>query len=727
MRYDGGQRKGVSAVRILGLVLILVVMASVFLSVSLFLETHNGGRHTVVDSNEAIASLQTSQPKKQDGITVVVLSMHRSGSSMMMGLLDRMGFFVGASSDLFDAAPDNPKGFFERRDVVGLNKKIFEFQSRDGFENSLYFSVNTTGKSAQKRINKAVSGIMNAFRGKKAIAIKDPRMCLTLPFWAKHFKNPFYIILYRNPLEVAKSLEHRSKGKVSLDLGIRLWEKYTISAINFTTGYDRILVSHEQLRVHPEAVLNSVQSRISALANYGLQPLNQAQIKDWVDPTLIHETQDTKETTRKLTDHQAKLFKSLEDGSALVKSWNRLEDEAGNTECEVIPRDSVCPEYSNFKTSDLKSVKSLRQTISKAVSTAGFRIPSYRAAKFPISKDCRSHLQSYLCLQKFSNIACHTQSVMPPIHWGHSINPVSNFLQKYYDVYKPLASNRKVEGVQSIPRIAYLLMAHNSFSWIQRLVQSIYDPENYYYIHIDIGPESDQNRALFEKVKKSFGKYRNVIVMDHRLRVRWGGSSIVAVQLAGIIQALSNSEWDYWINLSENDYPLKSQAHIRKYLSNYPGKNFVTLRKTEDKLKELRGYRLKYLFVECQAGVFKSNQIQVLPPQLKLARGEQWVILHRDFCNYLVFDLRPRQLWFYFQSSYIPDESFIHTVLKDSFEFSDSLVDDHLRYIHMPHNIIGMSEIKDMQTSDKLFARKFNDSRILTEIDKWLKPNQKKM
>src|SRR6202035_3342517 len=55
---------------------------------------------------------------------VVVLGMHRSGTSAFAGTLSRAGFFAGKNADLLPAASDNRNGFFERFDVNGLNNEL---------------------------------------------------------------------------------------------------------------------------------------------------------------------------------------------------------------------------------------------------------------------------------------------------------------------------------------------------------------------------------------------------------------------------------------------------------------------------------------------------------------------------------------------------------------------------------------------------------------------------
>jgi len=73
-------------------------------------------------------SLEHKKKLIRDGILhiasgpgVVILGMHRSGTSMLGGLICKMGFNTGT---LMAGAKDNPKGYFERFDVAQQNDFI---------------------------------------------------------------------------------------------------------------------------------------------------------------------------------------------------------------------------------------------------------------------------------------------------------------------------------------------------------------------------------------------------------------------------------------------------------------------------------------------------------------------------------------------------------------------------------------------------------------------------
>jgi hypothetical protein len=82
---------------------------------------------------------------------------------------------------------------------------------------------------------------------------KDPRTCLTLPFWAPLLPETRCVICLRNPLDVARSLEKRDG--LSLERGVRLWVDYLGSALLHSAGLPRLFVSFDDLVERPASEL----------------------------------------------------------------------------------------------------------------------------------------------------------------------------------------------------------------------------------------------------------------------------------------------------------------------------------------------------------------------------------------------------------------------------------------------------------------------------------------
>ena len=139
---------------------------------------------------------------------VVLLGMHRSGTSMLGGLLsEAMVFRVGAYEELIHGADprDNVKGFFERTDIVLQNDELIA-KERVDYGNNLYaydaklalkqIMSNEVpfkkGEKGPKFLNEGTISVRGMEgKGDKDVDItwmqKDPRMCITLRTWLPLF------------------------------------------------------------------------------------------------------------------------------------------------------------------------------------------------------------------------------------------------------------------------------------------------------------------------------------------------------------------------------------------------------------------------------------------------------------------------------------------------------------------------------------------------------------
>jgi hypothetical protein len=118
-------------------------------------------------------------------------------------------------------------------------------------------------------------------------------------------------------------------------------------------------------------------------------------------------------------------------------------------------------------------------------------------------------------------------------------------------------------------KIAYLLLAHENFDALVRVVQSLYTEEGFFLIHVDASnPDLDRRirswlLANDDEIRKNG---RNIQVFEKPFPMQWGGCSIVFAQLEGFYRLLDTADWDYVINLSVYDYPLMSTAAMHHFL-----------------------------------------------------------------------------------------------------------------------------------------------------------------
>lgn len=152
---------------------------------------------------------------------VVILGMHRSGTSMIGGVLKTLGVNLGEDSP--GRQISNPLGHFEDGDFLDLNCEILKAGggSWDKPPNQKQIQLNF------EKYKETISDLLdrrNRDNAGKCWGWKDPRTCLTLDLYAPFLKNPYYIWVERKPEDIAKSLLKRNN--IPINEGLKLVKNY---------------------------------------------------------------------------------------------------------------------------------------------------------------------------------------------------------------------------------------------------------------------------------------------------------------------------------------------------------------------------------------------------------------------------------------------------------------------------------------------------------------------
>jgi GT2 family glycosyltransferase/glycosyltransferase involved in cell wall biosynthesis len=185
---------------------------------------------------------------------ICIAGAHRSGTSMLARLLHRCGLDLGPESDLMPAAADNPDGFWENLRFVQLNDEILN--GVGAAWDLPPWQEETFDDASLQPMRAKAQLLIEPFRDKPVWGWKDPRNCLTLPFWRSLLPGLKTVIIVRNPLEVAYSM-HKRNG-TSYALGLRLWEIYNRRLLAETRANDRFIVHYQAFFEQPEAELQKV-------------------------------------------------------------------------------------------------------------------------------------------------------------------------------------------------------------------------------------------------------------------------------------------------------------------------------------------------------------------------------------------------------------------------------------------------------------------------------------
>lgn len=219
---------------------------------------------------------------------LIILGMHRSGTSALAGVLNLMGVSLG--KELLSPQPDNPKGFFENKEITLFNEKVLLPAL-----NSTWWDLKPITKeqleqliNSKELVNKAKNIILNNFKYDEIVGIKDPRMCILFPFWEKVLKDLFdikVIIPLRNPYEVAMSLKHRNA--FTLEHGLLLWCKHLLYAEFYSRNYPRTFVYFDDLLNNPKKVIDNIITTLKIEFPHKFENVSE-QINNFLEKKLKH-------------------------------------------------------------------------------------------------------------------------------------------------------------------------------------------------------------------------------------------------------------------------------------------------------------------------------------------------------------------------------------------------------------------------------------------------------
>jgi hypothetical protein len=160
---------------------------------------------------------------------LVVLGMHRSGTSVLMGTLRDAGVHIGQV--LGDSIDGNRKGLQEAPAVLYMHENLL--QASGGTWHAPPETV------AWRELHRSVRDLFIESRaGVPLWGFKDPRTLLTLEGWLEALPQLEPVGIFRHPLPVARSLQRRNG--FPLAQGIALW-----------TAYNRRLVAWQRRRPFP--------------------------------------------------------------------------------------------------------------------------------------------------------------------------------------------------------------------------------------------------------------------------------------------------------------------------------------------------------------------------------------------------------------------------------------------------------------------------------------------
>lgn len=268
---------------------------------------------------------------------------------------------------------------------------------------------------------------------------------------------------------------------------------------------------------------------------------------------------------------------------------------------------------------------------------------------------------------------------------------------------------------------AYFITVHHKPKQFEWLMEAIYNKDDYFLVHIDLKSFlliKKHRRGLYGRVREVLRDKPNVVLMRPRF-LNWGGWTLSQVALDAIAIMLKKAEdWQYFINLSGQCYPIKPMSHIRDFLGDAgaKGTNFLETQHFST-LGPDDWHTERRPMLELPVRAIKLPWHRNPPTTFQVDwKGSQWCMLTRGFCEWAVTDDLTRKVKGYLKYTMLSDELLFQTLLMNG-PFRETRAEHYGREILWPGpKVMGMEDRETLTNSKALFSRKFDeakDARIL--------------
>ena len=217
---------------------------------------------------------------------ILVVGMHRSGTSALARMLNLLGVELGTG--LMAPARGNPGGFWEKQEVADLNDRLLLALGRS-WSDPRPLPAGWLESEAAVAAEADIERVLRGFAPSPLFAVKDPRLALLLPLWrralAKLGIRTVVAMVSREPHEVAASLSARDGWPERL--GLQLWLRSVQAMLRDSEGLPVVLVDYALLLRDWRAVVRRLADELEIALP--VTAAAAAAIDSFIDPAQRHQ------------------------------------------------------------------------------------------------------------------------------------------------------------------------------------------------------------------------------------------------------------------------------------------------------------------------------------------------------------------------------------------------------------------------------------------------------
>ncbi len=207
--------------------------------------------------------MSEKKPGKPARQALIVLGMHRSGTSALGGVLAKLG--VHPPKSLMSPTTDNPRGYWESSVLTAFHDQILESAGTYWSDWDRFNEDWIDSSVGADILGQLAPLIQQEYGDAKLFLVKDPRLCRLLPLWLGVLDElqvtSKFIIPVRHPLEVSDSLATRDQ--ITRTRSQLIWLRHILDAEASSRGRVRVFTRYSDLLFDWRSQVQQIASRLS--------------------------------------------------------------------------------------------------------------------------------------------------------------------------------------------------------------------------------------------------------------------------------------------------------------------------------------------------------------------------------------------------------------------------------------------------------------------------------
>ncbi len=250
---------------------------------------------TKVKNSKEIENLRNENDAESSSRTcILVLGMHRSGTSAITRVLNFMG--AALPQNILGANEGNETGHWEPENLLELHDELLS-ELDSSWDDWQAIDLNKLSDDRYLNYKKRLQTLIKQeYKDAKLFVLKDPRICLLLPFYSELLEEINVeikiVAQFRNPLDVMDSLQTRDE-MLSSDAAL-LWLQYVLCSEKSSRNFKRVFVKYDDVLNDWRTCHGVIVSSLDVDWLYTLEEIED-QVDQFISPKHCHHSHKDEE------------------------------------------------------------------------------------------------------------------------------------------------------------------------------------------------------------------------------------------------------------------------------------------------------------------------------------------------------------------------------------------------------------------------------------------------